>query len=606
MFSLQTKFVLLGLLFTASAFIASPAYADTVTFNVDPAYQWQGNDKVMATLQHEGLRAKWYVSDQYWYNLGPRGRFSLTQNIQNLGGEFDAVIYPKLRDIFGSENTPGVDGDPKVSILLIRMIDDAGGYIREQDGFPRERVLGSNERELINLNVLHINKQRAKSFLAHEFQHLITLNQKLLQRNLQEDVWLNELRSEIAPTILGYDNPAVYRGSNLEARVSAFLREPSDAILDWENEIKDYASINLFGQYILDNYGRSVVAHMIRADKVGIESFNEALSFFGFKETFSDVYTNWTIAVLVNDCSIFAVNAYCFKNPSLSNFRLEFGTPSSAGKTIVSREATKDWQADWSRFEIPLKSERPEDHVFRLDFNAPATSSFRVPYIAYDREGLVVDVKEMMLTDGNGVFFLEDFGFLLSKVVIIPSNQSQERGTSGSAPTTSFVMTATTVTAVPVDYVADQNTSEIGKLPAPETTSIATMEQALNLPSLPDGSLIRAEGSYKVYIIKGPPSANSGQAYKRWIQSAEIFDFYGHLNFAIVNILSVETAELYTDAWLVRAAGDSKVYEINGDGTRHWLDISAAEFSASGRLWDMVYIIDKAELNWYVEGASVK
>lgn len=593
-------FIFWSVIFSFSFFIfqSNDAYADTVTFNVDPAYQWQGKDKVTATLQHEGLRAKWYVSDQYWYSLGLRGRFSLTQDIQSLGGEFDAVIYPKLRDIFGSENTPGVDGDPKVSILLIRMTKDAGGYIREQDGFPREKVLGSNERELINLNVLHIDKQRAKAFLAHEFQHLITLNQKLLQHSLQEGVWLNELRSEIAPTILGYDNPTVYRGSNLEARVSAFLREPSDAILDWENEIKDYASVNLFGQYILDNYGRSVIAHMIRTDKVGIESFNEALSFFGFKETFSDVYTNWTIAVLINDCSIFAVNAYCFKNPSLSNFRLEFGTPYSAGKTIISQEATKDWQADWSRFEISLKSERPKDHIFRLDFNAPATSSFRVPYVAYNREGLVVDVKEMILTDGKGVIFLEDFGFLISKVVIIPSNQLQKRGTNGNAPTTSFMMTATTVTTVPMDYVEETNASEVGEFPAPGTTSIATMEQALNLPSLPDGSLIRAEGDHKVYIIKG--------IYKRWIQSAEIFDFYGHLNFAVVNILPAETAELYTDAWLVRAAGDSKVYEINGDGTRHWLDISAAEFSASGRFWDMVYAIDRAELNWYVEGASVK
>ena len=56
----------------------------------------------------------------------------------------------------------------------------------------------------------------------------------------------------------------------------------------------------------------------------------------------------------------------------------------------------------------------------------------------------------------------------------------------------------------------------------------------------------------------------------------------------------------------MRAEGDFKVYEINGDGTRHWLDISAEEFNASGRSWDMIYVINKAELNWYQEGASVK
>ena len=598
MVSLKIKVILVSLFACMGIVSANFAYANIVTFNVDPFYDWRGNERVTATEQYTGLYARWYVSDQYWSSLGSRSRIALFSDIQNLAGEFDAVIYPKLRNIFGSENTPGVDGDPKITILLTRMTEDAGGYIREQDGFPKEKISVSNEREMISLNVLHIGKQRAKAFLAHEFQHLITLNQKLLQRGVQEEVWLNELRSEIASTILGYDNLDVYRGSNLEARVRAFLKEPSDAILDWENEIKDYASINLFGQYILDHYGRSVIAHMIRTDKAGIESFNDALSFFGFKETFSDVHTNWTIAALVNDCSIAAVGTYCYKNPSLGAFLLEFGLPDAAGKTIVSQEATKDWRADWSRFEIPLKQERPVDHVFWLDFSAPATSSFRVPYVVYDKDGLVLNVKEMILVDGNGVFFLEDFGFLISKVVVIPSNQSRLKGTRGKAPRVSFLMTATTVTSVPVDYVAEENTSEVGELPAPSATPVAVSQTTPQLPDLPDGSLIRAEGDYKVYITKGP--------YKRWIQSAEVFDFYGHLNFAVVNVLPVETVELYKDAWLVRAADDPKVYEINGDGTRHWLDISAEEFSASGRLWDMVYAINKSELLWYEKGSSVK
>jgi len=583
MLSFKTKLVIVSFLGCASFVFAHGAHADTVIFNVDSSYHWRGSERVTATEQYTGLRARWYVSDQYWHGLGPRGRAALLADVQNLADEFDAVIYPKLRDIFGSENIPGVDGDPKITILLTRMIQDAGGYLREQDGFPKEKISISNQREMINLNVLHIDKQRAKSFLAHEFQHLITLNQKILQRGVQEEVWLNELRSEIAPTILGYDNLDVYEGSNLEARVQAFLKEPSDAILDWENEIKDYASISLFGQYVLDHYGRSVIAHMIRTDKAGIESFNEALSFFGFTETFSDVYTNWTIASVVNDCSIAPVDTYCYKNPSLGAFRLKFGPPDSAGKTIVSRESTKDWRADWNQFELSLKPERPEDHVFQLDFESSETSNFRVPYVVYDANGLVSDIKEMTLKDGNGVFFLEDFGYRVPKVVVILSNQSLLKEVRGNAaPRVSYLMTATTVSMVPVDT----------------PVAVATMEQAPKLPDLPDGSLIRAEGDYKVYITKGP--------YKRWIQSAEIFDFYGHLNFAVVNILPKETVALYTDAWLVRAADDPKVYEINGDGTRHWLDITAEEFSASGRLWDMVYVINKSELLWYEEGSSVK
>ncbi len=62
----------------------------------------------------------------------------------------------------------------------------------------------------------------------------------------------------------------------------------------------------------------------------------------------------------------------------------------------------------------------------------------------------------------------------------------------------------------------------------------------------------------------------------------------------------------YSDSYLVRAFNDEKVYEINGDGTRHWLDMTPEKFSSTGRLWDMVYIINQSELSWYEEGANVK
>jgi hypothetical protein len=205
----------------------------------------------------------------------------------------------------------------------------------------------------------------------------------------------------------------------------------------------------------------------------------------------------------------------------------------------------------------------------------------------YDDTGLVLAIKEMSLQKGKGVSFVEDFGYRVPKIITITSSQSQLKGTQGNAPSVSFLMTATTVTTIPVDYTA-----------APTATSTTVMKAAPKLPELLDGSLIRAEGDYKVYITNGP--------YKRWIQSAEIFNFYGHLNFAVVQVVSPATLSLYKDAWLVRAADDPKVYEINGDGTRHWLDMTPEKFSATGRRGDMGYVINKSELLWYKEGSSVK
>lgn len=133
------------------------------------------------------------------------------------------------------------------------------------------------------------------------------------------------------------------------------------------------------------------------------------------------------------------------------------------------------------------------------------------------------------------------------------------------------------------------------------TTIVWLSGVALIIPAkaaITDGSLIRATGDYKVYIVNGN--------YKRWIQSPDIFKFYGHLGFAVVQDISAATRDSYTDSWMVRADGDSKVYEINGDGTKHWLNMTAEQFVLTGHKWDMVYIINTAERDWYVTGPNVE
>ncbi|MCK4891269.1 MAG: hypothetical protein KAS78_01240 [Candidatus Pacebacteria bacterium] len=112
-----------------------------------------------------------------------------------------------------------------------------------------------------------------------------------------------------------------------------------------------------------------------------------------------------------------------------------------------------------------------------------------------------------------------------------------------------------------------------------------------------DGDLIRAVDDYKVYVVNGD--------YKRWIQSPEIFNFYGHFGFAVVKEISQNELDYYAESWLIRADGDKKVYEVNGDGTKHWINITAEEFTASGRSWDMIYIINDHERDYYTTGADI-
>ncbi len=159
-----------------------------------------------------------------------------------------------------------------------------------------------------------INSPILKSLFAHELLPFITFNQKARIQGLFEEVWLNEARAEYTSTILGYDS--VYSGSNLERRVKDFLENPSDSITEWLNKKSDYGSINIFIQYLVDHYSIGILTDSLKSKLVGISSLNEALKKNGFKEDFSQIFTDWTITVLVNDCSL--NQKYCYFNEQLT------------------------------------------------------------------------------------------------------------------------------------------------------------------------------------------------------------------------------------------------------------------------------------------------
>jgi hypothetical protein len=134
-----------------------------------------------------------------------------------------------------------------------------------------------------------------------------------------------------------------------------------------------------------------------------------------------------------------------------------------------------------------------------------------------------------------------------------------------------------------------------GEVSTQET--VDTSGADVNPGSYYNGALIRAVNDYKVYVIKDD--------FKRWILSADIFSFYGHLSFAVVKEVSSDIVNSYKDASLIRVDGDPKVYEVNGDGTKHWLNMTAEQFAVSGRDWNMVYIVNQKEADYYKTGPDV-
>jgi len=645
-----TSLIVLGGFFVFLASAQAAGLGEQVNFHVDSGYDASGRSQLTAELKVIGDYIYFYVEDDYWAQLNITQRGLLEEELRDLADEFDRVIYPKERAAFGSEWNPGIDNDKRITVLVSQLVKDAGGYFNTSDGYPQEQIPTSNQREMVYLNILNIFSQKNKALLAHEFQHLISFYQKTVLYDLEEEIWLNEARSEYAPTVCGYND--VYPGSYLADRVDAFLDSPSDSLTEWKNKVADYGVANLFLHYLVDHYGLEILTRMTLNHKTGIASINQALADLGYTETFADIFADWAVANYLNNCQISPENNYCYLNKNLTYQRLHTDYSASYSgfpNLIVSRSSSvKDWSPRWYRFRQGI-IESTERDTLKLEFiGSTHRGDFYVPYIITDQTNQTTVQFIPLDSQQQGVAYIPDFTSLNKSVIMIPFNQYKKSGFGSSESLSSFSFTASSVAAtLPVInelapskgsisggltlFIQGENLSLVNQIifgqmsiidfniindqtisfvsPAHPAGSVdiiltnadgeqTTLAKSFTYSgSYPEGSLIRAKGDYKVYIIKNN--------YRRWVQRAEIFNTYGHLRWENIIEISPEGLADYQEAWLIRADGDPRVYEVNADGTKHWLNMTAEEFTISGHLWGMVYIVNSFERDFYQTGAEV-
>ena len=209
--------------------------------------------------------------------------------------EFEEVIYPKIRRYYGEELSPGVDNDPRITVLNAR-IPGVGGYYTSADEYPNVVNPFSNEREMFYINV---DKQETGpgtefylSTLCHEFQHMVHWNQ-----NATQETWLNEGASMVASTLCGYSL----------GDITSWYTENADVQLtSWSDDSKaalpHYAAAYLFMEYFAQHYGgyekfKTLISLPVR----GQDSINTYLAREGYAVNFDDVFADWTAANLIDD-----------------------------------------------------------------------------------------------------------------------------------------------------------------------------------------------------------------------------------------------------------------------------------------------------------------
>ncbi|MBU4116106.1 carboxypeptidase-like regulatory domain-containing protein, partial [Patescibacteria group bacterium] len=145
---------------------------------------------------------------------------------------------------------------------------------------------------------------------------------------------------------------------------------------------------------------------------------------------------------------------------------------------------------------------------------------------------------------------------------------------------------------------------------ASEETSAPPETPAIPAADIIDGDIIQCQtcsDPFAVYIVK----VVGGTKYIRHIVSLEIFNHYGHLDWN--NLKQVSSLNNYSLSGWVRyntgangtAGPNDKVYEINGDQTKHWVNMTAEQFLTHGGSDPAIYTVNQGELSLYSTGADV-
>jgi hypothetical protein len=255
------------------------------------------NIQVTATLRYVTPHVYFWVENGARYN---------EQDVQNLADTFENKIYPTDRAFFGSEWTPGIDGDVHIYILYTHGLGaSVAGYFSSDDEFNPAIRKYSNGHEMFLINTPEsLKAPYTYGTLAHEFQHMIEWRQ---HRN--QSTWMSEGSAELAAFLNGYD-PGGFD--------AIFLADPDMQLNDWPNDpnnpssdVPNYGAGFLFMDYFLDRFGEEATRTLVQEPGNGLEGVDQALREIQAVDPLTkqpirgdDLFLDWTVSNYVHDASI--------------------------------------------------------------------------------------------------------------------------------------------------------------------------------------------------------------------------------------------------------------------------------------------------------------
>ncbi|MFZ2959094.1 MAG: hypothetical protein WA705_19585 [Candidatus Ozemobacteraceae bacterium] len=263
------------------------------------------------------------------YIFVENGRTVTDTAVQAILNDFENRIYKNNTTYFGSEWKPGIDGDERLTLLLLDIQDGwnaesnqgyVAGYFFAGDEYlqsqiPADIPVKSNEREMLYLDVSPADpsSQNYLGVVAHEFQHMIHF-----AHDPQENTWVNESCSMIAMWLNGYGH---------QNQIRSFLEMPDTSLTAWaeSNMLANYGEVYLWNFFIMNrllpNEASRVefFSKLVNSQAQGVAGYDEALK--PFNTDFQKMYTEFAIANISNNPKL-DQGQYCYRDETLNRLRL--------------------------------------------------------------------------------------------------------------------------------------------------------------------------------------------------------------------------------------------------------------------------------------------
>lgn len=268
-----------------------------------------------------------FVSEQavLYEDIEASGSLS-EEDVERFGSVFDDPIFPIDVGVFGDPSD--IDGNGQIIMLFtpgVNRLSPAGS-----DGFVAGFFFGldlmpelnqSNAAEIFYVMVpdpagtfgaartLDVVRNTVPSILAHELQHMIHYNQRILLRGAERSdaAWLSEGLAQMAEELVG--DELRRRGARLAAdqyqkgnwqRAGRFLETPFDVSLIWsagQGTLAERGAGWLFVRYLKSQAASDdVLSELTKTARTGVENV-EAVTGRPWDALFSD----WSAAIAVEE-----------------------------------------------------------------------------------------------------------------------------------------------------------------------------------------------------------------------------------------------------------------------------------------------------------------